>query len=65
MRLSTDKSQKRWDGKYIDQQLQELNCVDVKKIWVCGPSMMNETFDKSLKSLCPKYNISQNAIEIM
>ena len=57
MRLSTDKSQKRWDEKYIDQQLKGLNCADIKKIWVCGPPMMNEKFDKSLKALCPKYNI--------
>jgi Na+-transporting NADH:ubiquinone oxidoreductase subunit NqrF len=38
----------RWDNDYIKSQIESLaKPGDLKKIYVCGPPVMNETFDKA------------------
>jgi NAD(P)H-flavin reductase len=38
----------RWDNDYIKAQIELLSKVeDITKIYVCGPPIMNETFDKA------------------
>lgn len=48
VRLS-QKSQQRWDYDFIRNEVVKHSAL--QKIWVCGPPVMNETFDKSLSSL--------------
>jgi len=49
VRLSTD-SNRRWDEHFIRSKIGEHH-QGLKKIWVCGPPVMNETFDKTLEGL--------------
>ena len=37
----------------------------VKKLWVCGPPPMNETFERALEFLAPKYEISPQDCEVL
>ena len=37
----------------------------LKKIWVCGPPLMNETFDKALEKLLYKLRLKAHQIEVM
>jgi predicted ferric reductase len=52
LRFSDEKSP-RWDHKFIDNQIPE----DVKKVWVCGPPLLEENFDKSLEQICKEKDI--------
>ena len=44
LRLSDQKSP-RWDKAFLSECIPK----EVEKIWVCGPPLMNESFDKSLE----------------
>jgi NAD(P)H-flavin reductase len=38
----------RWDNDYIKSQIDLMSKAgEIKKIYVCGPPIMNETFDKA------------------
>lgn len=41
----------RWSDKWIDKTLKQFKYKDLKKIWVCGPPPMSETFEKYLYKL--------------
>ena len=48
VRLSQEKlNPARWDAAFISQQLPESSDHQIKKIWVCGPPVMAETFDRT------------------
>ena len=56
VRLSqTDETPKlpRWTPEYIERELTPLS-GEIQKIWVCGPPVLNEMFDKTLGELLPK-----------
>ncbi len=36
----------RWDNTFIKRELAKHNANDVRKVWVCGPPAMSETFEK-------------------
>ena len=52
----SDEKQPRWDHTFIDAQLEKYQ-GDIKKIWVCGPPLMEEVFDGSLHELSEKYGL--------
>ena len=68
IRLSSDIFAKekpaRWDHKYIEKELTPL-AGKIQKVWVCGPPIMNQTFDKSLGSLKQKLKLSAKQIDIL
>jgi NAD(P)H-flavin reductase len=67
-RFSNDpKNSRKWDHEFIDETLARYSKGDskVKKVWVCGPPIMNEMFDRSLEELAPKYNINVHGIDVM
>lgn len=68
IRLSCDifakEKPKRWDHNYIEHELTPL-AGQIRKIWVCGPPIMNQTFDKALGKLKEKLKISTKNIEIL
>jgi len=36
----------RWDHDFIRRELSKHNANDIRKVWVCGPPAMSETFEK-------------------
>jgi hypothetical protein len=38
----------RWDDTFIEKELSRGDPKEIKKILVCGPPVMNETFDRAL-----------------
>ena len=45
--LSQEKfNEQRWDENFIHQEITKLGGKNIKKVWVCGPPVMNETFDR-------------------
>lgn len=67
LRLSSKtKSAPRWDSNFIKEQLETYSKSGISKIWVCGPPLLEEVFDKSLSSLAPVYNLNfKTQIDIM
>lgn len=42
----------RWDYKFLNDRFGGKKDPEaVKKIWVCGPPLMNESFDKALEKI--------------
>eukprot|EP00347_Sterkiella_histriomuscorum_P024123 403332230 len=64
LRISS-KTKQRWDNEYIQRQLQLQTQTDLRKIWVCGPPAMNETFDRCLDQLGPQFGLNRNQWEIL
>jgi len=31
---------------------------DIKKVWVCGPPLLEEKFDIFMEKLCPKFKMN-------
>jgi predicted ferric reductase len=55
----------RWDSVFIERQVEIHSKNNLKKIWVCGPPAMNETFDRTLGNIAGKYKLHRNQIEIL
>jgi len=36
----------RWEDEFIRGELKKHNSSDIRKVWVCGPPAMSETFEK-------------------
>ena len=61
LRFSDEKSA-RWDYSFINSQISK----DVKKVWVCGPPLMEENFDQILEKICKEKQIHYlTQIELM
>ena len=59
LRISS-KTKQRWDCEYIERQIQLHSKTDLRKVWVCGPPAMNETFDRCLDRLAGQYGLNRN-----
>lgn len=47
LRLSKEKlNPARWDANFINKELDKHNSNLIRRIWVCGPPVLNETFEK-------------------
>jgi predicted ferric reductase len=46
----------RWDEKWIEKTLRSYKASDVERMWVCGPPVMNETFDRTLMDMKLRYS---------
>lgn len=57
---------RRWDSNFIKEQLETYSKSGISQIWVCGPPLLEEVFDKSLSSLAPVYNLDfKTQVDIM
>ena len=67
VRLSQEgKNPQRWSQEFVLQQLGKFNVDEIKKIWVCGPPAMNETFDRAFHSGNAQVSqLSQEQFEIL
>jgi len=65
LRCSDEKSP-RWDKSFIFNQLmyytthirEDWQQTGIQKVWVCGPPLMEEIFDKILFELSPYFNLN-------
>ncbi|CDW75650.1 cytochrome b5-like heme steroid binding domain containing protein [Stylonychia lemnae] len=62
VRLSNE-SKEQWNETFITQQIQ--NNPGIKRVWVCGPPKMNETFDKTLQKEEKGGRLPKASFEIM
>jgi len=46
VRMSTDKTQPRWNDAFLKENLMKIR--DLQHVWVCGPPLMEEVFDRFL-----------------
>ena len=47
LRLSKEKlNEGRWDEGFILTELMKVPAHEISRIWVCGPPVMNETFER-------------------
>ena len=54
----------RWDESYIEKELTP-HAGKLQKVWVCGPPILNETFDKALGKLANQLKITPANIDIL
>jgi NAD(P)H-flavin reductase len=54
----------RWNNDYIKGELTPL-AGQMKKVWVCGPPIMNQTFDKAFESLEETLKIKKADLHIL
>lgn len=50
VRISSEGSPRRWDVDFIEEQFSAMSETP-KKVWVCGPPVMSETFDRVFASM--------------
>lgn len=63
LRISEEKMP-RWTDEFINKNVR--GAKDLKRIWVCGPPMMNEQFDKALFNLSPLIGLDfKTQVDIM
>ena len=53
-----------WDEKFIEDNLREYT-DKIRKVWISGPPVMNESLDKALEKLGPKLGIDPVMIDAM
>ena len=58
------KKKEKWATELIREQLFAYK-GKLSKIWVCGPPMMNQTFDIALEQLQEELQIERDQVEIM
>jgi hypothetical protein len=61
----SNESKERWDMKFLEKEFGKKDINKIKKIWVCGPPIMNEDMDKAFEILIPKLNIKEGVVEIL
>jgi len=54
LRFSDQKS-RRWDDAFVREQMK--NVKSVQKVWVCGPPVMEESFEQILEKACKDFDI--------
>ena len=59
-RLSKEKvNPARWNETWIEKTLLSYNAAEVKRMWCCGPPVMNETFDRQLLDMRTRIDAKQ------
>ena len=54
----------RWNQEYIEKALMPYK-GKMKKIWVSGPPMLNESFDKAFEQIAERLELEDHMIDIM
>jgi|TARA_B110000285_G_scaffold94084_1_gene107480 NAD(P)H-flavin reductase len=48
LRLSKEKvNPRRWDEKFVLEEMGKFNPKEVNRVWICGPPVMDETFERA------------------
>jgi NAD(P)H-flavin reductase len=69
-RLSKEKvNTARWNEPWVENTLLKYPAKQVQRMWVCGPPVMNETFDRALMDMRSRLDqsqlINQHRIELL
>ena len=54
----------RWDAKFIEQELTPFS-KEIKRVWICGPPVMNELFDRTMEGLQEKLGLKPHQIDVL
>ena len=66
MRLSREGiNAERWESGFIKRELAKHNPSDVRKVWVCGPPAMSETFEKCFSEIELSQEFSSQKLMIL
>lgn len=67
IRLSSEKAGSRWDADFIKRQFKIRDGETISKVWVCGPPVMNEVFDRTFETMRNEgeLTLSKSSVEIM
>ena len=55
-RISNEGKQPRWNSAFINDTMSQCDRKALKKVWVCGPPVMSETFDRAFDNLKATYD---------
>ena len=44
----------RWDDDFIRQEISKYGASNLQRVWVCGPPVMSETFDRVFSGPAPE-----------
>jgi len=53
----SDQKSPRWNEDFIKKQLETYQKENIAKIYVCGPPLLEEQFDKTLSTLAPNFGL--------
>ena len=53
-----------WDESFVEEELMPY-AGKIKKVWISGPPVMNETLDKSFENIAEKLGIDPHNIDAM
>ncbi len=62
LRLSNE-TKVRWNQDFVKENLGKM--TPIQRVWVCGPPVMNEDFDKTLENLSEEFGLKPHMIDIM
>ena len=63
VRLSQEKvNPQRWDEDFIRQEIAKYGAKNLQRVWVCGPPVMSETFDRVFSSPAPQQEEADNSV---
>ncbi|CDW84971.1 cytochrome b5-like heme steroid binding domain containing protein [Stylonychia lemnae] len=66
LRFSNEFMSERWNAQFIERQVEIFTQnKQIKKIWVCGPPMMNEVFDRTFEEISQQYDLDRSIVEIL
>jgi len=60
LRISNEGKPRRWDANFIGEQLDGFKDAP-KKVWVCGPPVMAETFDRKFAEIRTSHRKQYNS----
>jgi len=66
IRISS-KQKQRWDETFILRQLENISMQPkpLNRLWVCGPPVMNELFDRILEREGDRIKITRDVYDIL
>ena len=53
-----------WDEKFVDENLTPY-ANKIRKVWISGPPVMNESLDKSFEKLSAKLGVKPHMLDAM
>ena len=60
----SNESKERWNDAYIERQLEIHQHQGISRVWVCGPPIMNEQFERALEKNAERFDL-KHKYEIM
>ena len=66
LRLSQENvNPERWNDDWIRQQIGKFGPKNIQRVWVCGPPVLNETFDRLFSTENNRVGLTSDQYEIL